>query len=405
MMRERVEEGIYRRGGRFEVIVTASTPQGSRRQLTETVDGLREARRVRERLRAKAIAGDVAADPNVSVRAFVFSWLEHRRRLRKIRPYTERRYRELLELHAWRSIGDVKLARLDALRLQGVVDQMVDAGLDPRQTFAVLRAALRQAVRWRIIPYSPADGVELPLHRRPDLTVPTHEELERLLAGAGDITEPFRTALTLAVACGLRRSEVCGLRWSDVELDDGYLFVRRGIHAVDGELSELAPKSERSARSVEIPAAAIDVLREYRAAQSERRIALGKAWASRWEVPDVVVDDGLGHPVRPDAITRRFGRLRARLAIRGDVRLHDLRALFVTEALAAGVDAGIVSRQAGHATAGFTRDVYQRVRREDARASAEAINRAIGSAFGTPAVDIRLTKAADGVVKLRPKRR
>jgi integrase len=97
--------------------------------------------------------------------------------------------------------------------------------------------------------------------------------------------------------------------------------------------------------------------------------------------------------------------LRARLGIRGDVRLHDLRALFVTEALAAGVDAGIVSRQAGHATAGFTRDIYQRVRREDARASAEAIDRALGAAFATPAVDTPLTRASVDVVKFKPRTR
>lgn len=82
-----------------------------------------------------------------------------------------------------------------------------------------------------------------------------------------------------------------------------------------------------------------------------------------------------------------------------------IRGLYVTETLAAGVDAGIVSRQAGHARADFTRDVYQRVRREDARAAADAIDAGLGSAFDVASVDLPLTSEGGDVVELRPKGR
>jgi integrase len=83
--------------------------------------------------------------------------------------------------------------------------------------------------------------------------------------------------------------------------------------------------------------------------------------------------------------------------VRSEIRLHDFRALYVTESLAAGVDAGSVARQVGHARPDFTRGVYQRARREDARPAANAIDRALGATFATPSVDKSLT-GTDGVV-------
>jgi integrase len=408
MRGKRIEPGIYDAGdGRYLVVVNAPTPAGRWRQQSETCDTIREARRVRDRLRGQAEAGQVAADGSSTAAELVASWIDHRRRQGKIRPTTERRYLELLASAPWPEILRVRAAKLDAVRLQAGVDGMAESGRDPRQTFAVIRAAFRQAVRWKLLRFSPADGVELPSRRRPELTLPTFAELERLLAGAGDISEPFRAGLTIAAACGLRRSEVVGLRWSEADLEGRVLHVRRGVHSVkrDGggsELLELEPKSERGRRAVEIPAAAAAVLERYKAAQAERRILLGDAWAPDWPASDVVVDNGLGRPFHPDAFGQRWRNLRQRVGVRAEVRLHDLRALYVTETLAAGVDAGIVSRQAGHARADFTRDVYQRVRREDARAAADAIDAALGSAFDVASVDLPLTSEGGDVVELRP---
>jgi integrase len=410
MRGKRIEPGIYDAGdGRYLVVVNAPTPAGRWRQQSETCDTIREARRVRDRLRGQAEAGQVAADGSSTAAELVASWIDHRRRQGKIRPTTERRYRELLASAPWPEILRVRAAKLDAVRLQAGVDHMAGSGRDPRQTFAVIRAAFRQAVRWKLVRYSPADGVELPSRRSVELTLPTLAELERLLAGAGDVTEPFRVAVVLAASTGIRRSELLGLRWSDVELAEGVLYVRRGVHAIrragGSELLELPPKSDRGSRAVEIPAAAVAELERFRAAQTERRLLLGAAWSDGWHANDVVIDDGLGRPMNPDALSRRFGRLKARLRVRPEIRFHDLRALYVTEALAAGVDPGTVSRQAGHSTVSFTHDRYQRPRRAEARAVADAIDAALGETLSTPPVDLPLTSEAGDVVELRPRSR
>lgn len=406
MNRERIEESIYRRDGHLEVIVFATTPKG-RRQLYERVQGgIREARNVRKKLRVQAASGSVAADASVRFREHTEQWLEHRRRIGKIRPRTEQRYRELLQRFAWPVIGNRKLANVDADTLQAVVDDMAARSLDPSQTFAVLRAALRYGVKKRRISYNPAEGVELPTRRRPELTVPSQAELERILGAAGEPTEPFRVALTIAAACGLRRSEVLGLRWNDLDLDGGVLYVRRGLHAVrrprgGTELVEHPPKSDRGSRSVEIPTSVAAILKRYRAAQGARRLTLAEAWGEGWHADDVVIDDGLGRPIRPDTLSQRWRKLRTRVGVRPEIRLHDFRALYVTESLAAGVDAGVVAQQVGHARPDFTRDVYQRARRSDARPAADAIDRALGVAFATPSVDKALTREDEGVVAMR----
>jgi integrase len=408
--RQRIEESIYRRGDHLEVIVFATTARG-RRQLYERMPGLniRPARAARARLRAEAAAGTVPTDGSTRFRDHVEAWLEHRRRIRKIRPRTEARYRELLE-EVWSIIGDPKLKSVDADTLQAVVDDLAARGVDPTQTFAVLRASLRYAVKKRRITYNPADGVELPERGGKELAIPSNVDLARALAAAGEPTEPFRMALTLAAALGLRRSEVVGLRREDLDLGARVVHVRRGVHQVrrpggGTDLIEHAPKSARSTRTVEIPPSVIPLLREYLDAQNDRRREAREAWAMGWPVDDVLIDDGLGRPLRPDTLSARWRKLRAAIGIRREVRLHDFRALFVTESLAAGVDAGVVSRQVGHARTDFTRDVYQRARREDARAVAEAIDAALASSFRARSVDSALTGTDDTVVPIRRKRR
>ena len=406
MSRQRIEEGIYQRAGRLEVIVFATTPKG-RRQLYRRVDGgIREARKVRTELRVQAATGRAAPDANMRLRQHTEAWLEHRRRIGKIRPRTETRYRELLE-PVWSLIGNPKLAAVDADTLQTVVDDIAARGLDPTQTFAVLRAALRFAVKKRTISYNPADGVEMPERHHPELTVPTQSELARILSAAGSPTEPFRLGLTLAAACGLRRSELLGLRRSD--FGDGVLQVERGVHQVripgGTKLVEHPPKSERGRRAVEIPASVCAMIERYLQAQDERRLAAAEAWADGWHADDVLIDDGIGRPMRPDTLSQRWRKLRTRVGVRPDIRMHDFRALYVTESLAAGVDAGVVARQVGHARPDFTRGVCQRARRSDARAAADAIDRALGTTFATPSVDQALTRTEGVVVAIKRKAR
>ncbi|MGA9160796.1 MAG: hypothetical protein WB297_08035 [Actinomycetota bacterium] len=156
--------------------------------------------------------------------------------------------------------------------------------------------------------------------------------------------------------------------------------VEGGVHQVripgGMKLVEHPPKSARGMRSVEVPTTICAMIEHCLQAQGERRRLAAEAWAEGWHAGDVLIDDGIGRPMRPDILSQRCRKLRARVGVRPEVRLHDFRALFVTESLAAGVDAGVVAQHVRHARPDFTRAVYQRARRSDARAAADAIERA-----------------------------
>jgi hypothetical protein len=116
--------------------------------------------------------------------------------------------------------------------------------------------------------------------------------------------------------------------------------VERGVHHVripgGTKLVEHPPKSDRGKRAVEIPASVCAMIERYLEAQDERRRAASEVWAEGWHADDVLMDDGIGRPMRPDTLSQRWRKLRARIGVRPEIRMHDFRALYVTESLAAG---------------------------------------------------------------------
>jgi integrase len=166
--------------------------------------------------------------------------------------------------------------------------------------------------------------------------------------------------LALAAYTGLRRGEVLGLRWSDIDLNAAELHVRQAATFIGREVTFTEPKTERALRTVPLPAALVALLRRAKANQAGRRLIVGEPWRDL----GLVVDNGDGSPVHPERMTRYFVRLVARIGI--EVRVHDLRHAYISELLSRGVSALAVSRVAGHASASFTMGRYgHRMPRDD----------------------------------------
>jgi integrase len=168
----------------------------------------------------------------------------------------------------------------------------------------------------------------------------------------------------VAAYFGLRRSEVAGLRWEDVDLATRRVHVR--VAQVDDELD--STKSEDSERIVIIDDGTADVLRAWRRAQLAERMA----WAGVWTDSGRVWTKEDGTALRPGGISQRFDTLVSRLGL-PPVTLHGLRHGSATMALAAGVPIKAISEMLGHATSAFTADVYTEVAEELAEAAAVAI--------------------------------
>jgi integrase len=369
---------IRKRGNTYLITVSAGfdSVTGKRQQVYRTARTKGEAERELTEL-LRAIDSGTFADPGkITVAAYLLDrWLPHQET--RLRPRTWDRYRQLLTLHVLPRVGSVKLAKLRPAHVQHVIDSMLLAGLAPRtvlQGYRILSSALRQAVRWQLLSGNPAAAASPPRPERADLTIPTTEEVGRLLQEAeGSI---FHVPLVLSATTGMRRGEVLALRWPAVDLEAGLIRVVASLQRVRGELRTVEPKTDRARRAIALPPVTVAVLRRQRKEQTERRLLLGEAWQDL----GFVVDRGDGQPLDPGHYSHVFVRLARRAGLPG-VRLHDLRHGFATALLAAGIHPKVASEALGHASVGFTLDAYSHVLPGMQEQAARAIEAALRAAI------------------------
>ncbi|MGH8873896.1 MAG: tyrosine-type recombinase/integrase [Acidimicrobiia bacterium] len=226
-----------------------------------------------------------------------------------------------------------------------------------RRLHVTLHRALAKAVRDGLLVRNPASLVDdKPRADTPDPTerVWGGRQLEAFLEYVAE--DRLYAAWRLTAWTGMRRGEVCGLRWSDVDLDGARLSVRETRVLVDGRPERSQPKRDASRRSVELDPETVAALREWRRHQLEERLRWGEAWADTGFV--FTREDG--SPLRPDWLTKRFARLSVQAGL-SRLTPHGLRHTHGTALLVAGVDSRIVQERLGHASVAITQDLYQSV--------------------------------------------
>ncbi|MGB2744704.1 MAG: site-specific integrase, partial [Candidatus Microthrix parvicella] len=167
-------------------------------------------------------------------------------------PTTLRRYEDLLRLHILPGLGSVKISRVRTADLDRLYVGLVkERGLSPasvRQIHAIIRRALRQAVRWGWIATNPAAEASPPRVRRPELSPPDVEQVGQLLDYAKEHRPEFGRYLHLAATTGARRGELCALRWQNIDVNASTLTIGRAIVAVRGGLVEKDTKNHAARR-------------------------------------------------------------------------------------------------------------------------------------------------------------
>jgi integrase len=291
----------------------------------------------------------------------------------RVRESTLTRYTGLINEDIIPVIGGIRVGKVRPNDVQRLVDAMLDRNLSARtvvQGYRVLSSALSQAVRWQMIPTNPATAVRPPRIERATLTTPDPEQVRALVKAAEGSW--IHLPILLGAATGMRRGEVFGIRWRDVDLDAAVIRVTGSLQRVGGKLRVVEPKSARGRRTVSIPATVVEVLRQHRKEQAERRLLFGEAWTHS----DLVIDRGDGKPRDPDTITHYFVDI-AKVAKVSGVRFHDLRHAYATSLLRGGVHPKVVSEALGHASTSFTMDVYAHVVPSMQEAAAETIGKAL----------------------------
>ncbi|WP_322770705.1 site-specific integrase, partial [Frankia sp. Cr1] len=216
-----------------------------------------------------------------------------------------------------------KLTPLDVRRLVAAAKASGLSAVSVRHVHGLIRNALAEAERLDLVPRNVAKAVRAPSVAHKDVQVLRPEEARRLMEVLhGDRLEAlFACGLML----GLRRGEILGLRWTDVDLDGAVRHVRQSLQRVDGSLTFTPAKTVRSHRKLPIPARLMDLLRQHRVTQAGERFERGDSWTET----GLVFTSSIGTPLEPRNVNRWFDQLRATAGLPW-LRLHDLRHAFAS---------------------------------------------------------------------------
>jgi integrase len=350
--------------GHWAVVVELGRDEkGKRRQKWHSVPGKkRDAERELSRLLHEMNTGAYVEPSRMSVGDYLKRWLEDYART-NVAPKTYERYEEIVMKHLSPTLGHIQLSKLQPLQIQSYYSEALvsgrrngKGGLSPQTVLhhhRVLREALQQGVRWLLLARNPADAVEPPRPRRREMKALDSETTGKLLRA----TQETRLSIPvmLAVTTGLRRGEILGLRWEDVDFENATLAVRQSLEQTRAGLAFKPPKTTKARRVVALPGLTIEMLKEHKKRQAARRLLLGRAW----EDNDLVSPAADGKPWPPGAFSAAFLALARKTGVK--VRFHDLRHTHATQLLRQGVHPKIVSERLGHSTVGITLDVYSHV--------------------------------------------
>ena len=257
------------------------------------------------------------------------------------------------------------------------------SGNSARHYHRLLSSVFNTAVRWQLLRDNPCARVDPPKVETPEVQYLDESGIAKLLAALPDAPTQYSVLVQLALFTGCRRGELCGLRWSDIDLPAGLLAVNRTLEPVEGKgLLFSTPKTKKSCRVIKLDENAVQLLRDYQQWQLREKLRIGSKWARKVRILGKTVDNDLlftkwdGQPIDPNSVTSWFPRFLREHDL-PPVRFHSLRHSNAALLIAAHVPVTTVAGRLGHAQVSTTTNIYAGfIRSSDARAAD-----ALGEAF------------------------
>ena len=222
----------------------------------------------------------------------------------------------------------------------------------------VISSILSKAVKWGYIPYNPAVNAELPKMSNREAACLDEADARRLLELLQDEPIKYRAAITFDLLSGLRRGELLGLRWSDVDFTNETVTIVQTSNYVSGKGIYIdTPKNKTSARPLKLSRSVFLVLREYQEWQDGQRDLCGDRWLDK-DRRVFTTDEGA--PIHPDALSKWFREFTKKNGFPG-VHVHSLRHTYASLMIADGTPLVVVSRRLGHAQVSTTANIYAHV--------------------------------------------
>jgi len=345
-----------RKDGRWEAKYTVYTAEGPKRRAlygkTRKVAADKLARALADRT-----SGHTFDTENMTVGEYLDRWLNDSDK-GSVRTSTYERHEQIVRLHLKPALGRLKLSKLTPAHVQGLYRDKLDSGLSPatvQKIHTVLHKALTQALKWNMIPRNAADAVKVPRPVPEEMHPLSPDEARNLIEAArGDKLEaPY----ILAVHTGMRQGELLGLKWEDVDLNEGVIHIRRTVVRSGGRISLGEPKTKGSRRPVHLTGAAVEALKAHLERQLEDIERLGDLYRDH----GLVFTSEVGTLINPSNLRRRsFAPLLQRAGL-PRIRFHDLRHTCATLLLSRNVHPKYVQELLGHATVAITLDTYSHV--------------------------------------------
>jgi integrase len=345
---------IRKRGNHWAVVIDLRDPvTGKRRRKWHAVrGGLREAQRERARLVTEITSGDYVEPSKQMFEAYFAAWLHDWAPMHAGRKCVET-YGHLGR-HLVAVLGAKPLAQIRGGDLNRAYREVLDKGLSPRTVRHVHMLARRiflHALKVGDIKRDPTIEIDAPKAPRKEVLALRTEEIATMLGGLQSI---MRTIAVVGLGTGIRRGELCALRWADIDFKAGTLAVKRSYEETrGGGLRLKEPKTASGRRTISLAPSVITCLQEHRRHQLELRMKLGQG---RPADNALVFPNDNDQPWKPDLMTNAFSRAMASIGL--PHRLHSLRHTHASALIASGMDILTISRRLGHSSPSMTLNVY-----------------------------------------------
>lgn len=299
----------------------------------------------------------------MTVAQFLRRWLLDYAR-QSVSAKTLERYEDIIRNHLIPVFGSSQLKDLHPLHIQAAYTKWLASGrkdgkggLSPQTVkhhHRLLFQVMKKAVQWRLLARNPVEDVDPPKVQRTEILTLDRDELNRLIQKA--FHTPLYMPVLIAAGTGMRRGEILGLKWSDIDIPRRTLTVERSLQETKDGLALKPPKTKLSRRSITLPKFLIAGLEVHWLAQRKEQLAL----AAIYKNDGLVCAKKDGAFISPEWLSRRFGEFMSKQDMT-QITFHGLRHTHFTHLLERGVHPKVASERAGHSSVAVTLDIYSHV--------------------------------------------
>lgn len=325
---------------------------GKRQRFYKTINGTKKDAE-KELVRMKYSLdnnGSIFAPSAIKLGDWMEEWLS--KHLIKQEETTKASYRERTEKRILPYLRNIPLKHVNNSHVQDWVNQLSEEGLAPKSVknlYLILNGAMKKAKKLNMIDHNPCDDIDLPTIERYEAEVYDTQEIQQCLNAAKG-TDMYLIAV-LELSLGLRRGEIAGLQWSDIDLENGMIFITQNRVNAGGKKVVKAPKSKAGRRVLQIGGKVAALLTE------EHQKYCKKVKQNGFVDSGYVIHKKDGTPFSPDSLTQKWIRFRRAHNLK-EIRFHDLRHTCATQMVAMKVDNKTIQARMGHADIQTTLNIY-----------------------------------------------